>query len=387
MSSAMNYQLEDNGERRSCVKEARRVVLKVGSNLVREQPAVRTAALIEQIARLRKAGKEVILVTSGAIPLGMGVIGRKNRPKELSKRQALAAIGQCHLIRHYEDACEKHGFHCAQLLLTNADLHDRQRNVHVANCLRALLEDDVLPIINENDSVTVEQIRIGDNDTLAAYVASMLNADLAVLLTTVDGFHLTRGDGVLGDRISVVRNVDRQLLAMAGSTDGNQFSTGGMITKLHAASICMSSGLSMAIIDGHDFGRLGEFFAGADVGTLFVRPGLAHPMHAWQRFLAFFSEPAGDLIIDDGAAEAITRRHKSLLPGGMLGISGTFQKGDTVRLLNSARTELARGVVNFSYDQAARICGARSSDLPGILGYAVDSPEVVHKDYLVLLDG
>ena len=380
----MNYVLSDSGERRVCLDSVKRVVLKVGSNLVREQPAVRTAALIREIAQLRKRGIEVILVTSGAIPLGMGVIGKRTRPKEMAKRQAMAAIGQCHLIRHYEDACEEHGFHCAQLLLTNADLHDRQRNVHVANCLRALLEENVLPIINENDSVTVEQIRIGDNDTLAAYVATMLNAELTILLTTVDGFHLTSADGELDERVSVVRAVDNQLLGMAGSTDGNQFSTGGMITKLHAASICMSSGLSMAIIDGHDFRRIGSFFACEDVGTLFLRPQMAHPMHAWQRFLAFFSEPSGDLILDDGAVDALIVRHKSLLPGGLLGISGTFQKGDTVRLLNAKRVELGRGVVNFPYDQVAKICGAKSSELAELLGHPVESPEVVHKDYLVL---
>lgn len=381
----MNYQLVDNGERKERLRSARRIVLKVGSNLVRENPAARTAALIEEIARLREDGKEVILVTSGAIPLGMGVIGKRVRPRELAKRQALAAIGQCHLIRHYEDACEKHRFHCAQLLLTNADLHDRQRNVHVANCLRALLEEGILPIINENDSVTVEQIRIGDNDTLAAYVATMLNADLTVLLTTVDGFHCTGDDGTLGERISVIRTVDSSLLKMAGSTDGNQFSTGGMITKLHAASICMASGMSMAIIDGHDFSAISDFFSGRDCGTLFLQPHLPHPMHAWQRFLAFFSEPAGDLILDGGAAEALVKHHKSLLPCGLLGVSGAFRTGDTVRLLNTNREELARGIVNFNCEQALRICGARTAELAERLGHPVEHPEVVHKDFLVLL--
>ena len=170
----MNYQYQDNGERRALRAKLRRIVVKVGSNLVRENPAQRTRELVAQLADLREQGCEVILVTSGAIPLGMSVLGRTTRPKDLAKIQALAALGQSHLMRHYENACEEHGFHAAQLLLTAADLQNRDRNLHVTACLQALLEDKILPVINENDSVSVEQIKIGDNDTLAAMVATML---------------------------------------------------------------------------------------------------------------------------------------------------------------------------------------------------------------------
>ena len=382
----MNYQYQDKGERQAVLRKLRRLVVKVGSNLVRENPAVRTAELIGRLAALRSRGIEVILVTSGAIPLGMSILERTTRPKDMAKVQALAALGQCYLMRHYENACEAHGFHCAQLLLTAADLQNRDRNLHVTACLRALLEEGVLPVINENDSVSVEQIKIGDNDTLAAMVATMLGADLTVLLTTIDGFHENeKPDGPLGQRISVIRELDDRLLAMAGTTDGNPYSTGGMVTKLHAASICTTGGHALAIVDGHDFNDLERFLDGEDCGTLFLQPSLTHPMRSWQRFLAFFSEPAGTLILDAGAADAVTNRNKSLLPGGLLGASGTFRKGDAVRLVGPDRTEIARGVVNFSYGELARICGAKTTELATRLGHPVENTEVVHKDHLVII--
>ncbi|MBP5299935.1 MAG: glutamate 5-kinase [Victivallales bacterium] len=380
----MNYQYQDNGERKAVLSRLRRLVVKVGSNLVRENPAERTRQLVAQLAALRARDIEVILVTSGAIPLGMSVLGRTARPRELAKIQALAALGQSHLMRHYENACEEHSFHAAQLLLTAADLQNRDRNLHVTACLRALLEEKVLPVINENDSVAVEQIKIGDNDTLAAMVATMLGADLTVLMTTIDGFHETGHDGTLGKRFSVIHELDDQLLAMAGTTDGNPYSTGGMITKLHAASICTTGGHALAIVDGHDFANLEKLLAGEDIGTLFLQPNLPHPMRSWQRFLAFFSEPAGTLVLDAGAADALANHNKSLLPGGILGSSGTFRQGDTVRLLAPDRTEIARGVVNFSYEELAKICGAKTTEVATRLGHPVEATEVVHKDYLVL---
>ncbi|MBO7741630.1 MAG: glutamate 5-kinase, partial [Victivallales bacterium] len=289
-----------------------------------------------------------------------------------------------YLMQHYDNACEKHGFHCAQLLLTAADLKDRERNAHVTGCLRALHSEGVLPIINENDSVCVDEIKIGDNDTLAAYVAAMVNADLTILLTTIDGFRETMEDGSLGRRISVITELDDKLLAMAGSTDGNQFSTGGMVTKLHAASISMTSGHALAIIDGGSFSILEDFFAAKDVGTIFNGCSSHRPMRSWQRFLAFFSQPKGELFLDSGAAAAVANNNRSLLPSGILGLRGAFSQGDTVSLIAPDRTEIARGIVNFSYHELARICGVKSSEIAHILGHPVDNPEAVHKDYLVL---
>ena len=380
----MNYSYADRGERRRILTTSRNIVVKVGSNLLRNMPAERTEELIGELARLRNSGYTVTLVTSGAIPVGMGILGKNTRPRELAQRQALAALGQCYLMQHYDNACEKHGFHCAQLLLTAADLKDRERNAHVTGCLRALHAEGVLPIINENDSVCVDEIKIGDNDTLAAYVAAMVNADLTILRTTIDGFRETNADGSLGQRISVITELDDKLLAMAGSTDGNQFSTGGMITKLHAASISMTSGHALAIIDGTSFSVLTDFFAGKDIGTLFNGCSSNRPMRSWQRFLAFFSQPKGELFLDAGAANAVAHNNRSLLPSGVLGLRGAFEQGDTVSLIAPDRTEIARGIVNFAYFDLARICGVKSSDIAHILGHPVDNPEAVHKDYMVL---
>lgn len=382
----MSFHYTDNGERKKTLAHVKRVVVKVGSNILREDPAGRTAALVDQIAALSRKGIEVILVTSGAIPLGMTILGKTTRPKELAKVQGLSALGQCYLMRHYENACEKHGFHCAQLLLTAADLRDHARNVRVAECIRALLDEGILPIINENDSVSVAEIKIGDNDTLAAMVAAMLNADLTILMTTIDAFHeaLPNGEEGFGRRFSVVTELDQELLAMAGSTDGNPYSTGGMMTKLHAASICMTAGRALAIVDGRDSDNLGRFLSGEDLGTLFCHSSAKNPMRSWQRFLAFFSEPAGAIVVDEGAAEALCHRNKSLLPGGILGISGAFRKGDSVQILDVQRREIARGIVNFASDELARICGAKSSSIAELLGHPVEATEAVHKDYLVL---
>ena len=382
----MSYQFSDNGIRSQYLAGVKRIVVKVGSNVLRENPARNTAALIDQLQLLRQRGLEVILVTSGAIPLGMSILGKRVRPKELAKVQGLSAVGQCALMHHYENACEKHRTHCAQLLLTAADLRDRERNTHVAACMRGLLDEGILPIINENDSVTVAEIKIGDNDTLAAMVATMLGADLTVLMTTVDAFHeVDRDTGEYGRRFSVVTSPDADLLSMAGSTDGNQYSTGGMMTKLHAASICMADGHALAIIDGRDFANLGRLMAGDDIGTIFCNGGSKSHLRSWQRFLTFFSEPAGAIIIDDGAQEALCIHNKSLLPGGILGIRGAFRRGDPIQIVNTHGREVARGIVNFSSDELARICGAKSSQFAELLGHPVEQAEAVHKDYMVLI--
>lgn len=384
----MHYSLTDSGERRDWLPEVKRVVIKVGTQLLRatakQDSDQRIAALIDEIALLRQAGREVILVSSGAVGFGMATLGTVARPRTIAGLQAHAAVGQCHLMSCYEKACERLGFHCAQLLLTAADLHDLERNRHVTQCLHALLEAGVLPVVNENDSVCVDEIKVGDNDTLAAYVATMLRADLTILLTTVEAMHETSPESSeLGQRISVVHEITPALLRMAQGTDGNPYSVGGMATKLRAAQIVSTSGEAMIIAGGKDFGRLGQIFRGEDVGTLFL-PGRRSRMRDRQRFLAFFSEPTGDLILDAGAEQALCRQHRSLLAGGLLGITGQFHRGDTVRLLNAERRELGRGIVNFAFDEVARICGAKSDELPRRLGREVESPEVVHKDYLVL---
>ncbi|MBQ6472265.1 MAG: glutamate 5-kinase [Victivallales bacterium] len=385
----MNCDFEDNGARVKALAGVRRVVIKLGTRLLmdirgQEMPE-RVARLVEQIAWLRGRGCEVVVVTSGAIGVAMRLREVKRRPKQIAMLQAYAALGQSHLMAAYEKACNQHGFHCGQLLLTAADLHDRERHVKVAQCLEALLEQGILPVINENDSVSVDEIKVGDNDTLAALVASMSRANLTILLTTVDGLRERAGEGdALGARISVVHELTPEVLALAGGTDGNQFSTGGMTTKLRAAAMTTLGGDPLWIADGHEFGVLRRIFAGEDVGTIFL-PNARTRLHAKQRYLAFFSEPEGELMVDEGAERAIREKGTSLLPSGVLALRGVFQPGATVRIVNTARRELARGTVNFSNADLSKVCGAGSDELARLLGYRPAATEAVHRNAMVLL--
>lgn len=382
------YSFQDEGERGKVLPGVKRVVVKVGTQLLRGNKkagaAERIAELVKALHGLRQSGLEVILVSSGAVGFGMSALGMQQRPRKIACLQALAALGQSHLMSCYGSVCEAYGFHCAQLLLTAADLHERKRNGHVTQCINALLEQNVLPIINENDSVCVDEIKVGDNDTLAAYVASMLRADLTIILTTVDGMLLCERDKAeLGPRLSVVHELSEEIMCMAQGTDGNPYSVGGMITKLRAAQIVNHSGEALLIANGKDFDILPRIMAGEDLGSLFL-PARKNRLHARQRFLAFFSEPSGSLIIDAGAEKAILKNNRSLLPGGVLGSIGVFQRGDTVRIVNSERKELARGIVNFDFDEVAKICGQQSGELSRLLEREVEHQEIVHRDYLVL---
>lgn len=383
----MKYEYSDNGARANSLANVKRIVVKVGSKLLMDMPnqtaMQRIEELVSQIHTLKQRGFEVIIVSSGAIATGMTLLQTKKRPKSLALLQAHAAVGQCHLMQLYENAAAKYGFHCAQMLLTAADVHDQERHTYIAQCLDAILKQNALPVINENDSICVDEIKIGDNDTLAALVAGMMRADLTVLLTTVDGMAERDSNGKLGKRISVVQEMDADFLAMAQGTDGNSFSVGGMITKLRAATMVTRSGEALWIADGTHFDVLNDVFSGKDSGTLFVPIRKGH-MHARQRFLAFFSEPHGDIIIDRGAEHALKDSGKSLLPRGILGVSGNFKRGDTVRILNVDRTEIARGMVNYSNADLALICGCQTAELPKRLGRQPEYEEAIHRDFLVL---
>ena len=384
----MAFSASDDGVRATALKGVRRVVVKVGTRLLTDVDGVSAAEridlLVGAIAELRQRGWEVLLVTSGAIGAGMTVMGTVTRPRAVPELQAHAAIGQCRLMYHYETACVARGFHCAQLLLTADDVQNRERHLNVASCLDTLLARKVLPVINENDSVSVAEIRLGDNDTLAAMVAAMLRADLTILLTSINGMRLRTDAGTMGSRISAVTEITGELRAMAGGTDGNRFSVGGMATKLRAAEIVMRAGESLVIADGRDFGVLGQIAGGEDVGTWFCGRAQGRRMPGHKRFLAFFSEPVGAVVIDSGAEEAVCRKGRSLLPGGIVSLDGAFGRGDTVRILNENRDELGRGVSNYRHDEVARIRGLKSAEIRRILGQDACFDEVVHRDYLVL---
>jgi len=385
----MQYHFEDHGERASALSGLKRLVIKVGTRLLMDVPGVhkreRVRQLVAEVAALRERGIEVILVSSGAVGAGIAVLGTSRRPSDVPNLQAHAAVGQCRLMYLYESACVEHGFHCGQLLLTADDLQsNRERHLNVANCMGQLLRSGVLPVINENDSVSVDEIRVGDNDLLAALVATMVRADMTILLTTVDGMYRPADGGGEQPRLSVVSEVDESVLAMASGTDGNPFSVGGMKTKLRAAQIVTSAGEPLWIADGTDFSILRGILAGEDTGTFFT-PRRAERMHGHKRFLAFFSEPSGAITVDAGAARAVCQQGRSLLPGGIVDCQGEFCRGDTVRIVGPGGEELARGVTHYGNEEVARIRGVNSSEISSLLGEEASFAEVVHRDYLVVL--
>lgn len=372
--------------RQTTVSTTKRMVVKVGSRLLTDMPGVekqqRIEELVDQIDSIRRRGIEVILVTSGAIGAGLRLMKQTKRPSDLGRLQALAAVGQSRLMSLYEQACQRHGFHCGQVLLSADDVRDRKRHLNICNCLNALLSNHVLPIINENDTVSVEEICFGDNDRLAALVGSMIRADLIVLLTTVNGLR-ERRDGQMGERISVVHEINDEIRRQAGPTDGNAFSKGGMTSKLEAAEITVTSGEALWIADGSDFGVLDDILHGSDTGTLFLPT--TNRLAGSKRYLAFFSEPAGQVIIDDGAVEALRSRGKSLLPSGIHSVRGQFDKGDTVNIVALDQHVVGMGVSNFSAADLDRIKGLKTSESAVVLGR--DSyDEAIHRDNLVILD-
>jgi glutamate 5-kinase len=371
--------------RREVIAAARRIVVKVGSQLLRagpnEEPDARIFALVAEIAKLRDAGFEVTLVSSGSIGAGMGMLEQKKRPSDLPRLQALAATGQARLMACYERACQAHGFHCAQILLVADDLKHRQRHLNIRNCLHTLQQQNILPVINENDTVSVDEIRFGDNDTLAALVSTMIRADLTVLLTTVDGLH-TREGNTLGTRISLVEDIGDDLRAMAAGTDGNALSVGGMITKLNAAELCMSAGEHLWICDGRDFSNLQRLVAAEDLGTLFFAKSAK--MGKSKRWLAFFTEPVGRVLIDAGAAVAILEGGKSLLPSGVVAVEGDFAMGDTVSICDLRNTVIGVGICNYGTADLRRLRGLRSGSFEDVLQRPCFT-SAIHRNNLAIL--
>ena len=299
--------------RKRLVGSCKRVVIKAGTRLLVDAAAL--ARLVEQIKTVRDSGIQVILVSSGAVGTGMKSLGLKKRPKHLSDVQALAAIGQIHLMALYDEECRKHGFQASQILLTAEDLRSRGRHLNALNCLESLLAMNILPIINENDPVSVAELKFGDNDMLAAQVASMTRSDLAIILTTVDGLKKPLPDGTLGERISVVHGVSDEIRGMARGTDDASLSIGGMASKLKCADILNSAGECLWIADGRDASIIQQIFNGEDVGTVFL------PDHgkieSKKRWLSTFAKAIGIIQVDDGAAKALLEKGSSLLPSGI----------------------------------------------------------------------
>jgi glutamate 5-kinase len=353
------------------LKDLSRIVVKLGTGVLTDDRKQIDPAQLEQIvaqvAALRRAGKEVVLVTSGAVGAGMGALGFESRPSDLAEKQACAAVGQSRLMSTYEKLFARHNLVVAQVLLTHDDLEHHERHLNARNTLVTLLRHGVVPIINENDAVSFTEIKVGDNDTLSALVAALLPADLLVILTTVTGVIENFGQAN-PKTISVIEQIDAELEKIAGGTT-SETAVGGMATKIQAAKIVVRSGIPLVIASGRKTDALANIIAGADEGTLFIAQ--AGRLQGRKRWIAFFHHPKGALYVDDGAKLALREHGKSLLPPGVTRCEGDFSAGDVIRICDQNGTEFARGIAKYNAGE--------------IRSRALTRVELVHRDDLVIL--
>ena len=371
--------------RRDRLPQSRRWVVKIGSSLLTNEgrglnvPAIHD--WVRQMAALRDQGVEVLVVSSGSVAEGIKRLGWSARPSELSKLQAAAAVGQMGLVWAYEEAFSQHSYHTAQVLLTHADLSDRQRYLNARNTLRTLLDHQVVPIINENDTVVTDEIRFGDNDTLAALTANLIGADVLVILTDQQGLYDDNPRTNPHARLLQEVKVSDPNIERMASPEGGALGRGGMYTKVMAAKRAARSGTATLIASGKEKDVLLRLHAGEPLGTLFI-PDL-EPYSARKRWIAGQLQVRGTLYLDAGAARALKRGGISLLPVGVTAVEGDFQAGEVVRCVDPEGHEVARGLVNFSAEEARRIVGCASRRVREILGHEVEE-ELIHCDDLVL---
>lgn len=357
--------------RKQLLKKVSRIVVKLGTGILtdsRKQPdRAQMQQLVAQIAGQRAAGREVVLVSSGAVGAGMGVLGLNRRPADLAALQACAAVGQPRLMGVYQELFGEHGLATAQILLTHDDLQHHERHLNARNTLVTLLRQGVIPIINENDVVSFTELKFGDNDKLSALVASLLPADLLVILTSVEG--AIENFGTSGARVlPVIERIDTAIERMAGGTD-SETAVGGMTSKIAAAKIAVRSGIPLVIASGRKKQTLARVMDGEAEGTLFVPE--ARRLRGRKRWIGFFHHPKGTLFVDAGARKALRENGRSLLPPGVARCEGDFEAGEVVRICDLDGTEFARGIAGF----AAGEIQARS----------LKRVEVVHRDNLVIL--
>jgi glutamate 5-kinase len=364
--------------------KSRRIVVKIGSSLLVDRATGRLNsawldALADDVAHLIEAGKQVIMVSSGAIALGRHMLGFPGGPLELERSQAAAAVGQISLASAYQAAFHARGFTAAQILLTLGDTEERRRYLNARQTIETLLAERAIPVVNENDTVATAEIRYGDNDRLSARVASMMSADCLVLLSDIDGLYSAPpGPSVHATLIREVRQVTREIEAMAGGAD-SELSRGGMITKIEAGRIALASGTNMVITSGRILNPLRALSERAPC-TWFLAP--SDPVAARKRWIAGQLEPKGFVEIDAGAERALASG-KSLLPAGVTRVGGTFERGDVVVIRAGNGRDLGRGLIAYARDDAARIIGKKSSDIAAILGYE-GRAALIHRDDMVL---
>ncbi|HEY2761531.1 MAG TPA: glutamate 5-kinase [Pirellulales bacterium] len=361
-------------------------IVKVGTRVLTTKEGLlnqdRVAALAEELHHLMQAGRKVCLVSSGAVGAGMGRLGMKSRPTDLSQLQAVAAVGQTALVEAYDRCLRAHGHHAAQILLTADDLDNRTRYLNIRNTILTLLELGAVPIINENDTVSTEELQttFGDNDRLAAMVTNLIRAPLLVLLSDVEGLFDGDPRDAHSQLIPLVPRLDESVLALVRDrTTG--LSKGGMASKLEAARLATSAGENVIIASGQQPGNLRRILAGESIGTLFIAQG--QTVAAWKRWIGFTAQPRGSLLVDEGAQTAIQRQGKSLLAIGIVNAQGSFRKGDVVSIQNSAALEFARGLSNYSALEVLRIKGLKTEQIAAALGQCPHD-EIVHRDNMAV---
>ena len=372
---------------RATLKDVKRIVIKVGSSTITYGNGKRNFSRIDRLAReiadLANQGKEIILVSSGAVAVGVDRLGLAAKPKTIPGKQAAAAVGQGVLMHTYEKIFAEYGQIVAQVLLTRMDSVDRHRYTNSRNTFLALLEHKVIPIVNENDVVAIDELKIGDNDNLSALVAGIIDADLLIILSDIDGLYTANPQNDPNAKlVPEVTDITPEIEASAGDA-GSKVGTGGMFTKIQAAKMATSSGINMVIASGEEKDAISRILDGEEIGTLFV--SRENRLQFRKRWLAFGARIAGKIVVDDGCAKAVRKAGGcSILPAGITDVEGEFEAGNTISVVNKNGHELARGLANYSSEELDMIKGAKTSEIENILGHK-HFDEVIHRDDLVIL--
>ena len=373
-------------ERKNLIRKVKTAVIKIGSSVLTHDDGSLDESVFKEIAaqvfNLKQRGVRTIIVSSGAIASGMKKLGLSSKPVEIDVKQAISACGQTELIRSYEEAFSEFGLNVAQILLTRDGFSDRKRFLNSRKTIRRLLEMEIIPVINENDTVAFEEIMFGDNDNLAALVISLTEADLLVLLSNVEGFFdKDPAKDKTAELLSTIAEIDSRIESFAGDTFGKTTS-GGMRTKIQAARTAAAFGVPTIIANGKRKDSLLNIFNGHEYGTVILPTG--ERLTGKKHWIAYTLKPQGKLILDEGAAEAITKKGRSLLPSGIREVEGEFGIGELVSCFNSSEVEISRGLCSYGSSEVRKILGKKSSEIEDVLGYRY-SDEIIHRNEMVIL--
>lgn len=367
---------------RSALKHCKRFVVKVGSSLLDDDKEKNIRPLVDEVAELNTAAHETAIVSSGAIHFGLETLRESEYPETLPRKQATAAIGQSKLMNFYQQFFGEHDLNTAQVLLTQQGIHNRETYLNASNTLHTLLEMGTVPIINENDTEATDEIQFGDNDTLSALVTTLIDADLLILLTDVDGLY-RREDGGYGELVHEVDEITDTIKEWAGPADGETATVGGMRTKIEAAEKITQAGTPMVVASGYEDNVLTKILDGDSVGTYFHPRTGGNVIQGRKRWIGYHLPVKGSIHVDSGAHEALLQRGKSLLPSGVISTQGQFGRGDAISVQDDDGEEFARGLSNYKSDEVQALKGCHTSEISDILGYH-DYDEIIHRDNLVV---